>query len=182
MAAHARSALGQRLLTLVLGALFGALLHISQIVLAGLPNIELISLLIIVWTRVFRWGAIPGIAVFILLQGLLYGFGIYWISYLYIWFMLWGLVMCIPRRPAPPLLRAGGWALLSGVYGFAFGALTAIPWFFIGGPSAALSYWLAGLLFDALHAGGNFVFALILAVPLIDVLGKIGRSAHILDP
>lgn len=177
-----RSAVGRRLLALVLGALFGALLHISQIVLAGLPNIELISLLIIVWTRVFRWGAIPGIAVFILLQGLLYGFGIYWISYLYIWFMLWGLVMCIPRRPAPPLLRAGGWALLSGVYGFAFGALTAIPWFFIGGPSAALSYWLAGLLFDALHAGGNFVFALILAVPLIDVLGKIGRSAHILDP
>ena len=177
-----RSAVGRRLLTLVLGALFGALLHISQIVLAGLPNIELVSLLIIVWTRVFRWGAIPGISVFILLQGLLYGFGIYWISYLYIWFLLWGIVMLIPNRPVPPLLRAGSWALLSGAYGFAFGALTAIPWFFMGGPSAALAYWLSGLVFDALHAGGNFVFALVLAVPLTDVLGKIGRSAHILKP
>ena len=177
-----RSAVGRRLLTLVLGALFGALLHISQIVLAGLPNIELVSLLIIVWTRVFRWGAVPGISVFILLQGLLYGFGIYWISYLYIWFILWGIVMLIPCRPTPPLLRVGGWALLSGAYGFAFGAMTAIPWFFIGGPSAALAYWMAGLVFDAPHAGGNFVFALILAVPLIDALGKIGRSAHILDP
>ncbi|MBE6576237.1 MAG: hypothetical protein E7654_08210 [Ruminococcaceae bacterium] len=174
--------MGRRLLTLVLGALFGALLHISQVVLAGLPNIELVSLLIIVWTRVFRWWALPGIAVFILLQGLMYGFGIYWMSYLYIWFLLWGIVILIPRRPAPPLLRAVGWALLSGAYGFAFGALTAIPWFFIGGPSAALSYWLAGLPFDALHAGGNFVFALILAVPLMDVLEKIGRRAHMLDP
>lgn len=174
--------MGRRLLTLVLGALFGALLHISQVILAGLPNIELVSLLVIVWTRVFRWGALPGIAVFILLQGLMYGFGIFWISYLYIWFLLWGIVMLIPRRPAPLLLRAVGWALLSGAYGFAFGALTAIPWFFIGGPSAALSYWLAGLLFDGAHAGGNFVFALILAVPLMDILRKIGRSAHMLDP
>ena len=76
--------MGRRLLTLVLGALFGALLHISQVILAGLPNIELVSLLVIVWTRVFRWWALPGIAVFILLQGLMYGFGIYWISYLWL--------------------------------------------------------------------------------------------------
>ena len=46
-----------RLVELILSALFGALLFSSQVALAALPNIEIVSLLIIVWTRVFRTGA-----------------------------------------------------------------------------------------------------------------------------
>lgn len=166
----------KRLVSLVLSAMFGALLFISQVVMAGLPNIELVSLLIIVWTRVFRSGALPGIGVFILLEGLMYGFGIWWMSYLYIWFILWGLVMLIPcGRPMRYPLRALGWALLAGGYGFAFGALTAIPWLITGGPKTALAYWLSGISFDIPHAIGNFVLALVLAVPLIEVLTNIKR-------
>lgn len=170
----------RRLFSLVLGAMFGAMLCISQVVLAGLPNIELVSLLIIVWTRVFRAGALPGIAVFVVLQGLLYGFGIWWVSYLYIWFILWGVVMLVPHRAVPRYgLRALGWAALSGGYGFAFGALTAIPWLITGGPKTALAYWLAGISFDIPHAIGNFVIALALAVPLMEALTRI-REAGVL--
>lgn len=168
----------RRLFSLVLGAMFGAMLCISQVALAGLPNVELVSLLILVWTRVFRWGALPGIGVFVLLQGLLYGFGIWWVSYLYIWFILWGLVMLVPRGSSPRTprryaLHALGWAMLSGAYGFAFGALTAIPWLITGGPKTALAYWLSGIPFDIPHAVGNFVFALVLAVPLIEALERV---------
>ena len=164
----------RRLFSLVLGAMFGAMLCIAQVTLAGLPNIELVSLLIIVWTRVFRTGALPGIAVFIAAQGLLYGFGIWWASYLYIWFILWGIVMLIPRRGAARYpVRALGWAALSGAYGFAFGALTAIPWLITGGPKTALAYWLSGIAFDIPHAIGNFVLALVLAAPLIEALTRI---------
>lgn len=167
-----------QLFTLVLSAMFGAMLCISQVALAGLPNIELVSLLILVWTRVFRAGALPSIAVFIVVQGLLYGFGIWWVSYLYIWFILWGIVMLIPRRAGAKVrysLRALGWAALSGAYGFAFGALTAIPWLITGGPKTALAYWLSGIAFDIPHAIGNFVIALVLAVPLIETLTRIKR-------
>jgi len=170
----------RQLFLLVLGAMFGALLCISQVVMAGLPNIELVSLLIIVWTRVFRMHALPGIGVFVLLQGLLYGFGIWWMSYLYIWFILWGIVMLVPQgREAVNgrqyAGRALGWAILSGAYGFSFGALTAIPWLITGGPKTALAYWLAGISFDIPHAIGNFVLALVLAVPLIGALTRIKR-------
>ncbi len=174
---------GRRLFAVVLGAMFGAMLYISQVVLAGLPNIELVSLLILVWTRVFRWQALPGIGVFILLQGLTYGFGIWWVSYLYVWFILWGLVMLVPRRDGEgqSLRRYSfaslGWALLSGAYGFAFGALTAIPWLITGGPKTALAYWLSGLSFDIPHAIGNFTLALVLAVPLITLLEKIHKRS-----
>ena len=163
-----------RTLYTVLGALFGALLFVSQILAAPLPNIELVSLFILVWTRVYRFGALPGIGVIILLEGLVYGFGIWWVSYLYIWFILWGLVMLIPReKSVSPLAAALGWAILNGVFGLAFGALTAIPWLFRGGPSAAFAYILSGIPFDITHGVANFVLALLLAVPMIRLLSKL---------
>lgn len=181
MNAHARIA--AKIAYITLGAMLGAMLFSSQVAMAGLPNIEIVSLLILVWTRVYRTGALPGIAVFVALEGIVYGFGIWWISYLYIWFILWGIVMLIPRRRSEqPLtgkrlvLVSLGWASLCGAYGFAFGALTAIPWFFRGGPSAALAYWLSGIPFDVSHAIGNFVSALLLAVPLIELLTKLKTS------
>lgn len=168
----------RRLLHLTLGALFGALLVASKEILAAVPGIELVSLLIIAWTRVFRTGAIPGIAVFIVLEGVLYGFGLWWTMYLYIWYILWAVVMLIPpsrhemtakRRVA----AAFGWAVLSGAYGLSFGALTAIVYFFRGGPATAFAYWLSGLPYDAAHGLGNFAVALVLAVPLIELLTKL---------
>ncbi len=51
---RAVSAIHVRILRLVLGALFGALLFASQVALAPLPNIEVVTLFIIVWTRVVR--------------------------------------------------------------------------------------------------------------------------------
>ena len=169
-----------RTLYLVLGALFGALLFVSQIIAASLPNIELVSLFIIVWTRVYRYGALPGIGVFILLQGLYYGFGIWWISYLYIWFILWGAVMLIPDgKTVHPALSAIGWASLSGVYGFAFGTLTAVPWLFRGGPATAIAYIAAGIPFDITHGVANFALALFLAVPLIRLLSRLKNKTRL---
>ena len=175
-----RSRTYARTLYMVLGALFGALLFVSQIIAASLPNIELVSLFIIVWTRVYRYGALPGIGVFILLEGLYYGFGIWWISYLYIWFILWGAVMLIPpMKKTHPLAAALGWALLSGVYGFAFGSLTAIPWLFRGGSAAAIAYIVKGIPFDIPHGVGNFVLAFLLAVPLIRLLSKLKAQTRL---
>lgn len=170
-----------RTLYMVLGALFGALLFVSQIIAASLPNIELVSLLIIVWTRVYRFGALPGIGVFVLLEGLYYGFGIWWAAYLYIWFILWGMVMLIPHRKATasPLLSALGWACLSGIYGLSFGALTAIPWLFRGGLASAIAYFVAGIPFDITHGVANFVLALLLAVPLIRLLTRLKRQTRL---
>lgn len=176
-----RSRTYARTLYMVLGALFGALLFVSQIIAASLPNIELVSLFIIVWTRVYRYGALPGIGVFILLEGLYYGFGIWWVSYLYIWFILWALVMLVPqkKKEIDPFASAFGWACLSGVYGFAFGSLTAIPWLFRGGPAAAIAYIASGIPFDITHGVANFVLALLLAVPLIRLLSKLRAQTRL---
>ena len=100
----------------------------SQVALAALPNIHIVALLIIITTLCFSWRALFSIAVFVLLEGLLYGFGIWLISYLYVWPLLVPVVIFFRSSES-----AIFWAVIAGLHGLLFGALTAIPYLFIGG-------------------------------------------------
>ena len=62
-------------------ALIAAAMVIGQVVFAVLPNVEVVSLIVILTTLRFRAKALFPIYVFVLLEGLLYGFGIWWMSY-----------------------------------------------------------------------------------------------------
>ncbi len=57
---------------IVICGLFAAVLLVTQVTLAALPNIELVSLLVIVYTLIFGKKTIPIIYIFALLEGLLY--------------------------------------------------------------------------------------------------------------
>ena len=65
------------------------------------------------------------------------------------------------------------WAVIAGAHGLFFGAMTAIPYLFIGGLEAAVSYWISGIPFDLLHCAGNFVVTLILLNPLLKLTRKL---------
>ena len=58
------------------------------------------------------------------------------------------------------------WAVFSGLYGLCFGGLCATVYLFAKTPAFALSWWLSGLSYDALHGVGNFVLMLLLYRPL----------------
>lgn len=143
-----------------------------QVAMAPLPNIEPVSLLILVYIRVFGRRAFQIIVPFIALEGLVFGFGLWWVSYLYIW-PLWALTILLLGKDRPLLT----WAVVSGAFGLAFGALCALP-YLAGGPWAALSYWLAGIPFDLLHCVGNFVLTLTLAEPLCRLLRQLWDRAR----
>ena len=80
------SALGAREVA-VLG-LLGALLFGSKAALAWLPNVEPVSLLVIVYTVVLGWRALFPICVYILLEYVTWGFGLWSACYLYVWPLL----------------------------------------------------------------------------------------------
>lgn len=153
---------------LTLMALLGALLYVGQVVFAFLPNIEVVSVLVLTYTLVFGRRALLPIYVFVLLEGVTYGFGLWWVMYLYVWAVLY-LVVRLLRRNTSALV----WAAVAGFYGLGFGALCTIPYFVAGGPGAALASWTAGLLFDLFHCAGNFVTTLVLYRPLMAVLGYV---------
>ena len=74
---------------LVRDAFLAAILLVLQVSLSWLPNVELVSLLLILYTLVFRRHVWFILYVFVILEGLIYGFGLWWFSY----------QMCIRDRP-----------------------------------------------------------------------------------
>ena len=157
-------------------AMLGAIMFISKIVMEFLPNIHLLGALTVTYTLVYRWKALIPIYVYVFLNGLYAGFGIWWVPYLYIWTILWGITMLLPRRMPAKILFPVCVAICS-LHGLAFGVLYA--------PFQALAFgfsweqtiaWIvAGLPFDATHAIGNFV-AGFLIYPLSKALSKMERG------
>ena len=82
----------------ILFAMLGAIQFGSKQLLEFLPNVELVSTLTMVYTLVYRRQALIPIYVFVLMEGVLWGFGTWWIPYLYLWTVLWGVTMLLPRR------------------------------------------------------------------------------------
>lgn len=159
-----------RLQELVAAGLLAALLYAQQVLLSGLPNIHLTALLVMLYAVCLPRLAMPAVAVFILLEGITYGFGIWWVSYLYVWPLLVAVVWYLRRCESAVV-----WAVLGGVFGLCFGALCSLPYLFAGGPSAALAYWIAGIPFDLAHCVGNFVLTLLLWKPLHRSLCEVRR-------
>ena len=152
----------------VLFGMLGALTFALQVVMAPLPNIEPVSLLVMLFAAVFGWKSLYCVYTFVAMEVLFYGLGLWNINYLYIWTVL--AVAAILLRKMEPVL---GWALLSAVFGLAFGALCGIVDVFIGGISYAAAKWVSGIPFDLLHCGGNFAMALVLWKPLRNLLDKL---------
>ena len=149
-----------RVLRLVLSGLMGALLVVSKQAMSGLPNIEPVTLLVILFALELPRETPGAVTVFILLQGVLYGFGLWWVMYLYVWYLLALLVF-------------------SGIYGLCFGGLCAAVYLVAKTPAFALSWWLSGLSYDAMHGVGNFVIMLLLYRPLRRALQTAKRQIHL---
>ena len=98
--------------SLVTAAFLAAVLVASKFALDGLPNIELVSLLVILYTLEYPRLAVPAVYTYVFVYGLLNGFGIWWFPQLYIWAVLM-LFARLMRQNRSVLL----WALLSGLLG-----------------------------------------------------------------
>lgn len=161
MCTHPQSKPGLTLSQIALFGILGAMTFGAKMVMAWLPNIEPVSLLVMVYAVVFGRKSLYPIYVYVGLELLCWGIGTWNIMYLYVWAIL-ALGAWLLRRVEQPL----AWALLSGVFGLLFGLLCAPVDLFIGGFSYAMTKWASGILFDVYHCLGNFVMALILFAPL----------------
>ncbi|MBQ6442749.1 MAG: hypothetical protein IJJ13_09220 [Lachnospiraceae bacterium] len=155
-----------------------AVIEVSKFALSGLPNIELTSFWLIMFTLYFGWQVVAVVPVFILLEGAIYGIQLWWIMYLYAWPLL-VLITWLLRKKASAILMA----VVSGIFGLCFGALCAIPYFFIGlssggiasGWTTAVTWWIAGIPWDFVHCIGNVVIMLVLYHPISFVLRRVNR-------
>ncbi len=154
-------------------SLLGALLFVVQVVFGFLPNIELVSVLIIVYTRVYGRKVFYPIYLFVALEAVWYGINTWVIQYAYIWSILALVVLSLRRYDSRAL-----WVLVNAAYGFLFGTLCSITYFFIGGFPTMAAYWISSIPFDLLHMGGNFLTALVLCEPLCRLLSRLKQTIH----
>ena len=150
--------------------MLGTLMFTSKVVMEVLPNIHLLGVLTISYTVVFRFKALLPIYVYVTINGLYAGFSPWWCPYLYIWTVLWGITMLLPKN-LPRRAAVIVYPLLCALHGIAFGALYAPAQAFMFGLSfkQTLAWIVAGLPFDLVHSVGNLALGL-LVFPLVKTL------------
>jgi len=163
--------------TIALVGLMIAVIEVSKMALGFLPNIELTTFWLILFTLFFGRKIFFVVPAFILIEGIVYGFGLWWLMYLYAWPLLVLFTWLFRKRES-----VWFWAVLSGAFGLSFGALCSIPYVFIGasesgglaaGLRAAFAWWVAGIPWDIVHCGGNFVLMLLLYHPVRRIMRQL---------
>lgn len=156
--------------------MLGTLMFVSKIIMEALPNVHLLGALIMIYTLVYRKQALIPIYVYVFLNGLYAGFNLWWFPYCYIWTVLWGMTMLIPKR-MPIKLAIPVYMLVCALHGLMFGVLYAPFQALIYGFDfkAALAWIASGLPFDVIHAISNFWVGTLI-VPLATVLNKLERK------
>ena len=160
---------------MVIFAMLGTLMFCSKIIMEALPNIHLLGVLTVVYTIVYRRRALIPIYIYIMLNGLFAGFNMWWVPYTYIWTLLWGTVMLLPRN-MPKKIAIPVYCAICGLHGFLYGTLYA--------PAQALMFglnfkqmiaWIvAGIPFDIIHGISNIALGLLI-VPLSEILADISK-------
>lgn len=158
---------------MALFAMLGSLMFASKIVMEALPNIHLLGMFTMAFTVVFRAKALIPIYIYVFINGVFAGFDVWWMPYLYIWTILWGITMLFPKRMPRKVARVV-FPIVCGLHGLSFGILYApAQALFFGYTFEQMLVWIStGLGFDILHCVGDFCAGLLI-LPLSDLLKKI---------
>lgn len=153
--------------------MLGTLMCISKYVMEFLPNMHLLAVFTVAFTVVFRKKALYPIYIFVFLVGLFSGFSVWWLPYLYIWAVLWGAVMLIPKNLNPKIAPFVYIAVCS-LHGFLYGTIYAPAQALLFGLDfkGTVAWIVAGLPFDMVHGFSNLCLG-VLIVPIIKVLNKL---------
>ncbi len=157
--------------------LMAALMYASKMIMEILPNIHLIGVFVVALTVVYRKKALYPIYTFVLLTGVFFGFSAWWIPYLYIWTILWGAVMLLPKN-INPHIKPVVYMCLCALHGLLYGTLYAPVHILLYGLNmkAAIAWIVAGIPWDIVHCIGNF-FCGALICPIIKALQLADNSS-----
>lgn len=159
-------------------AMLGALMYCSKIIMEWAPNIHLLGMFTMTFTLAYRVKGLIPIYVYVLLNGIFAGFQPWWIPYLYIWAVLWGITMLLPKK-MPAKTACIVYPIVCGLHGLAFGTLYAPAQALMFGFSfkQTLAWIAAGLPFDCIHAASNTAAGLLI-MPLVTLLRKIDPNSY----
>ncbi|MBE7012282.1 MAG: hypothetical protein E7415_06375 [Ruminococcaceae bacterium] len=162
---------------MVIFAMLGTIMYVSKMLMEFLPNIHLLGTLVVATTVVYRKKALYPIYIYVFLNGLFAGFSMWWIPYTYIWTILWGMVMLLPKnmpKKVAPFVYIG----VCAAHGFLYGTFYSVAQALMFGLNfqGMVAWIVAGLPWDIVHGVGN-IFAGCLIMPIVSVL-KLADKRH----
>lgn len=151
-------------------AMLGTVMYVSKMIMEIAPNIHLLGTLTIAFTVVYGKKALYPIYIYVILNGIFCGFAMWWIPYLYIWTILWGVTMLLPKKMSKTK-QAFVYMVVCAAHGFLFGILYApVQAVFFGLNFKGMIAWIAaGLPWDFVHGVSNF-FCGALIMPIVSIL------------
>lgn len=154
-------------------SMLGALMYASKLIMEFVPNVHLLGVFTIAFTVVYRKKALYPIYVYVLLNGIFCGFATWWIPYLYLWTVLWGVTMLLPKK-MPKKIQPLVYMVVCSLHGFLFGTLYAPAQALLFGLSfdGMIAWIIAGFPWDCIHGVSNF-FCGLLIIPIISILRRI---------
>lgn len=156
---------------IVIIGLISALNIGSRLVLQPLPNIKPVTTIILLCGMILGMKISIGIAIVTtLVSGMLLGLGTFIPFQILAWVIVafaGSIIGKLFEKPNVILM-----ALFSGFCGFMYGFFVSLDKLIIAGLPGFLSYYVAGLPFDCLHAVGNIVFYFIFYPILTPILKK----------
>ena len=152
-----------------LGVMIAAL-EAGKLALSSLPNVEIVTFLLIMFTLTFGWKSIVAAFAFVGVECLIWPLQLWVFMYLYIWPLLVWLTMLFRKQSS-----IWFWSIFSGLYGLFFGGLCSIVYIFTSGIHTAVTWWIAGIPFDLIHGISNFCVMLLLYLPMNKVFQRYRR-------
>ena len=167
----------QQLADLIIFAMLGVIMFISKYLTEAIPNVHFLGMLTMTYTIVYRKKALIPLYVFVMLMGIFNGFSLWWIPYLYIWTILWGITMLLPKKMSKKV-AIPVYAVVCALHGLSYGTLYApAQAIMFGYDFKTMIVWIgSGLYFDIIHCVGNFALGFLI-VPLSQALQKFHKTA-----
>ena len=158
--------------------MLGAVMYASKVLMDVFPNIHLLGAFTMAFTVQYGRKALYPVYIYVLILGLFSGFAAWWVPHLYLWLVLWGVTMLLPRS-LPKKPRALLYMTVCALHGFLYGVLYAPTQALLFGLDfrGMLAWIAAGLPFDLIHGVSNFC-AGALIFPLVSALQTAERSTQ----
>lgn len=152
---------------IVLIPLLSASLTAGKMALSFIPNVEIVTLLLMVYACVFGFRkAFLVTLIFSTTEIFFYGFQTWLIGY----YLIWPLLTYVASSVYKKSQSEWPFALLALLFGLFFGLFFALVESAFYGLSYGFVYWIRGIPFDLVHGASNFVIGLFLFKPMVSLL------------
>lgn len=157
---------GMKVHDLVLISILSASITAGKLALSFIPNVEVVSLLFILYTVTLGVKKTWLISIiFATTEIFLYGFSTWVMGY----YIVWPILILATGILKSKVKSEYGFAMISGIFGLSFGFFFAVFESFFYGIAYGMAYWARGIPLDILHGASNYILAITLFKPLLRV-------------